>query len=77
MSSSSFISSNNGNDGFLLIGVFILLLVIAYFMINNMVISRQYIEQHSSKQPYCFHSKYGCCPLSPTPRENEIGSNCQ
>ena len=48
----------------ILITIFILLFVILYFIYQPV------------PEPYCMHSRFGCCPLSPTLREDAVGSNC-
>ena len=59
------------------IGILILLVAIVYFMANfNQMIENRQKKQSPYPQPYCHQSRFGCCPYSPTPRNDEIGSNC-
>ena len=56
----------------ILITIFILLFVILYFIYNK--VPQPYYQP--VPEPYCMHSRFGCCPLSPTLREDAVGSNC-
>lgn len=62
--------STNAEIGLLVLILFLLILIL-HFIYNKS-------PQPSSTitQPYCMHSAYGCCPLSPTMRVDAVGSNC-
>lgn len=55
----------------LLVLIAILLIIILHLIYNN---SPQ--PTSTITQPYCMHTAYGCCPLSPTMRVDAVGSNC-
>ena len=64
----------SSDEGLLVLCVLMLLFVIIYFIINNK--TKQPSAYVPVPEPYCLHSKYGCCPLSPNPREDAYGTNC-
>jgi len=65
----------SSDEGLLILCVLVLLFVILYFIrISKMPTNPSvYVPV---PEPYCLHSKYGCCPLSPNPRNDPYGTNC-
>lgn len=63
---------SDASEIILLLLIIVFLIIIIYFIYYK---SPQPTTT-TTTDPYCMHSTYGCCPLSPTMRVDAVGSNC-